>query len=183
MPRFSIARLMVVVGVIALNIAAVRALFSYGLEMFAGAALSGIVLQIGLFRFKRNRDGRRAFWAGFVVCGLMAMIVFISAMRFPDILRRTKTGTIIRTPGSSLYLICNDGYANFVTDQIGFISNSILGDAFYLGIRAIVWFLPQLLAAVAGGLLTSLIDRWGKMRAGVPMRRPPGSPSLHGAPG
>jgi hypothetical protein len=62
MIRLSIAKLMVVVGIIALNIAAVRTLFGYSMEMLAGAAVSGLMLQIGFLRLKRNQGGRRAFW-------------------------------------------------------------------------------------------------------------------------
>jgi hypothetical protein len=100
----------------------------------------------------------------------MAVMVFISAMRSPEVFRRDSTGTITRTPGSSLNVICN-GYANFVEDQIGFVSNSILGDGLCMGIRALVWFLPQLLAATVGGLLTRLIFRqWWKRHADIPLQ-------------
>jgi len=180
LPRLSIAKLMVVVGVVALNIAAARLLFDDNSEMLIGVALSGLILQVGLFQLMRSRGRGRGFWAGFIACGLMAMTTLVWAMLFPEVLGITATMTLVRMPGSSMYTVWY-GYANFVSEHIiapvlydprinpGIYLDSLLGGALIVGIRAVVWFLPQLLIAVVGGLLASLIGgRRSKSPAGDP---------------
>ena len=77
--RFSIAKLMVIVGVVALNLAAVQ-FWSPSSEpsLFTGRFLMSIALQVGLFCLIRSRrTGYRTFWWGFVSFGLAALITSI----------------------------------------------------------------------------------------------------------
>ncbi len=183
-PRLSIAKLMVVVVIVAINFGAARILFSYNTEMLIGVALSGIVLQLGLYQLLRSRGRGRAFWAGFITCGLMATMSFVWAILFPEVIGidfdNNGSMATVRTPGSPLYTAWF-GYAEFVSDHIiGPILeshsmnsrinfDSYLGGALLVSIRVVVRFVPQLLIALVGGLLTSLIvRRWGKKPADAP---------------
>lgn len=172
-PRLSIAKLMVVVVIIAINFGAARILFSYNTEMLIGVALSGMVLQVGLYQLLRSRGRGRAFWAGFTACGLMAMMSFVWAMLFPEVLGfgfENGSMTLFTTPGSPLYSLWH-GYADFLFKHIiapvlfdprinpVLDRESVTGGAFIVGIRAVVWFVPQVLIAAGGGLLVSLIVR------------------------
>ena len=165
MLRFSIARMMAIVGVIALNIATARILFAYEPELLIGVGLGVLVLQVGLFRLVRGRGTNRAFWVGFIVCGLITMTTLVWAMLFPEVVGLSSTGVLERVPGSTMWTIWY-GYARFVSEPIlvpmitysGIdpdVSN--LGGILIAGARAVIWFLPQLLIAVAGGLLAGLI--------------------------
>jgi hypothetical protein len=180
LPRVSIARMMVLVGVVAVDIAATRSLFAYNSEMLIGVALGVIALQIGLFRLIRGQGRARVFWSGFIAAGLMAMMTFVWAMMFPEILGLTSTGALVRTPGSTLYTVWH-GYSSFVAEHVimpllydprinpGIDGDSILGGLFIAGIRSVVWFLPQLLMAVVGGLLArGIAGRRRKINATAP---------------
>jgi hypothetical protein len=77
--RFSIATLMVIVGVVALNLAALQ-FWSPSSEpsLFTGRVLMSIALQVGLFCLIRSRrTGHRTFWWGFVSFGLAALFTLI----------------------------------------------------------------------------------------------------------
>src|SRR5947209_18664618 len=69
LPRFSIGRLMIVVGLIALNLSAVRAFVSIEPWLLIGVAPAGLALQLAAFRLIRSRGRARAFWAGFLAAG------------------------------------------------------------------------------------------------------------------
>ncbi len=175
-PRLSLAKLMIVVGLAALNLAAIRVLHDYNSEILLGVALAGLALQVALFQFLHSRGRRRAFWAGFLVCGLMAISTFIWAMLFPEVFGLSRTGVLHITPGSPLYSVWH-GYEGFVFERIirrflfdpranlEFDRDSALGNLLIACLRAVVWFLPQLLIALVGGLLASLIRRPLPVRA------------------
>ena len=181
--RLSVAKLMFAVVIVALNFGAARTLFSYDTEMLIGVALSGLVLQASLFQLLRSRGRKRAFWAGFITCCSMAMMTLIWAMMFPRIIGigfKNGATTRIETPGSPLYTIWYS-YANFFDEHIiapllfdprinpGLDRESVLGGAVIVAIRAAIWSLPQLLIAVAGGLLISrIVLRWDKKPADGP---------------
>jgi hypothetical protein len=165
--RFSIAKLMVIVGVVALNLAAVQ-FWSPSSEpsLLTGRFLMSIALQVGIFSLIRTRRSEyRTFWWGFVSFGLATSItsiyidLFSSAnwppfnaidqylsftfdllermcMLIPDVYWRSKIRTSFLAPDNSLT-------SHFMFD---FVS-----------------FLPQLLIAVSGGALTSMVlRRWVK---------------------
>src|SRR5262245_47175994 len=72
-PRISIARLMVVVGVIAVGFAALRTpsqLWASGIYSLALAAFTIAVLAIAY-----RRGEKRAFWVGFLFCGGVSMVL------------------------------------------------------------------------------------------------------------
>jgi hypothetical protein len=89
--RFSIAKMMAIVGLISLNFAAVRLLFAHSSYLLTGVVLIGLSLQVGLFRLIRSRDHVGMVWVGFVAFGSMAMASFIWGMVFCP----TSTGIMI----------------------------------------------------------------------------------------
>jgi hypothetical protein len=70
--RSSIGRLMVVVGIIALNLWAGSVLFSIEPWILAGAAPAGLTLEFALYRLICSRGCARAFWAGVLAAGSLA---------------------------------------------------------------------------------------------------------------
>ena len=118
MLRFSIAKVMGLVGLVALNFAVARILFAYRSELLIGVILGMLSLQIGLFQMVSSRGRSQAFWLGSIVCGLLLMMTFVWAMLFPEVLGITSTGALQRTPGSAMYAIWH-GYASqpFVDDK------------------------------------------------------------------
>lgn len=82
-PRTSIARVMVLVGILALNFAYLR---HYGIEgTLLGTRLIVVVVQLGvLCRLRSHRNARR-FWGGFVVFGVIGLLGwFFAAYRCPE---------------------------------------------------------------------------------------------------
>jgi hypothetical protein len=80
-PRYSIVKLMVVVGVVALNIPFYLFLMEGDGSVegsFEGCFLMGVALQVGLFCSIRSRRTKfLPFWAGFEVFGVAAAITWI----------------------------------------------------------------------------------------------------------
>src|SRR5262245_51179543 len=104
-PRLSLARMMVLVGLLAAHLAAARMLFAYNAVLLIGLMVGTIALQVAVFRLFRSRGRTRAFWAGFLVSGLMVMASFVWATIFPEVLGLTVGGTLVRTPGSPLHVV------------------------------------------------------------------------------
>ena len=62
LPRLSVVKLMAVVGVVAINLAAGRALLTYNPPLLVALALPALVLQVALLHLIRRR-GRIRAWA------------------------------------------------------------------------------------------------------------------------
>ncbi len=156
LPRLSIARLMAVVAAVAVNIAIARAFLAYNAEMLVGTALTGLALQGASICLARGRGRVRAFWTGFTMFGSVTMASFIWAMSYPEVLGITRTGTLVKRPGSPLYDAWM-GYGRLVFDLIGpLLSDPRIDldpDSPALVVaRALVWSLPQWFVALVGGL-------------------------------
>jgi hypothetical protein len=159
LPRLSIAKLMIVVAAIAINFGIARMLFAYHPLVPVGVALIGIALQFAVLILMYGRGRDRAFWAGFLAFGLMAMISFFWGMvAAPNMGIDIATGGTIKVvstaPGSFLYTMWSR-YGMFVGD---FLDEQFGLDVDYLGMTAaLIWSVPQLLLALVGGLLAHLI--------------------------
>src|SRR4051794_13140294 len=79
LPRLSIRMLMIIVGVLALDFAAVRFLLDDNYGFLVAAVPSGLALHVGLLLIHRSRGRVRAFLIGFVASGLMAMMSLVWA--------------------------------------------------------------------------------------------------------
>lgn len=177
MLRFSIAKMMAIVGIAALNFAAARILFAHNPYLLIGVALTGLSLQVGLFRLIRSRNRIRMFWVGFVAFGSMAMMSFLWGMVFSPTTRVMNTGRIIYTssPGSAMWTLWHSYYefAVWSLEPLPY-SGQILGIGGEMPVVtiAVISYLPQLLIAAFGGLLTSSIIRRWDMTPGGDLRLP-----------
>jgi hypothetical protein len=164
--RFSIAKLMVVVGIVALNLAAVQ-FWSPSSEpsLFTGRILMAIALQVGLFCLIRSRrTGYRTFWWGFLSFGLAAFLtcVFIDVGPLDSYLFDPMDQYLASTYDllARVCLFIPDPYVRSSV-KTAFLdpSNSFTSHFTF----DFVSFLPQLFIALSGGVLTSLTVRcWGK---------------------
>jgi hypothetical protein len=165
LPRFSIGKLMIVVGLIALNLAAGRVLYSIEPWLLVGIAPAGLALQFAAFRLIRSRGPARAFWAGFLAVGLLAAWSLVAAMLF----RTSVNVAINRTTGQPMFWTTPGyrgadqawavwtGYIVLVEKGLAHLPSTagILerGDAVDAIVGVVVAFLPQFVIALAGGLL------------------------------
>jgi hypothetical protein len=173
LPRLSIAEIMTVVGIVALNLAATRAFPDDNHELLGGVAPMAVTVQVGIFSLIRSRGRVRAFGAGFVAFGSLAMASFVGAGFFSpsdSVSIDPKTGqAVVRTsPGAPIWVLWSR-YGRFVFKTLESLPNSdfIVGDGgdshgqdgIPLGTKALILFLPQMVFAIAGGLCASLIKR------------------------
>jgi hypothetical protein len=141
--RYSIAMLMGVVLIVAMNLTIARSIYGLVPWRLAGIFLIGIVLQVGLFCLicSRGRPRPYAFWTGVEFGALLGMTTFLYA-RVPD----SWVGSFW------------DSYATFI-DRIllthfGFgVLNRGPEDPILLLTVAVFGFLPQFLMALVGGFL------------------------------
>ena len=165
MPRASIFGLMIFISVIALNTFAVRTLFQANPRVCLGLILSGLTLQWAVFRLVRGVEFRRAFWWGFAVADVLAMACFLWGMRLPtQVISVVSPGRPPRMVNVSTVSALWLNYGSFVGRYLepwvtrllpDFGPNSALG----LILGAIVWALPQLAAALAGGVAVVALRR------------------------
>jgi hypothetical protein len=168
----SIAGLMGFIAVAALDIALARFAFAANSELLVGAALPLIVLQWAAFSWRRGRGRARAFWLGFLVCGSLITASFVWAMLFPEVMGITRTGALIKTPGSPLYAIWSS-YTHIVGKPIvpSLIKWSGNPDSLVSVItlfRMLLWSLPQLVVPLLGGVIAGRLHQWNETGA----RRP-----------
>ncbi len=71
--RWSISRLMLAVGVVGLNLWALRVLHDRDPWLPAVTVPVGVVVEVAVYRFIRTRGKRHAFWAGFLIAGSIAV--------------------------------------------------------------------------------------------------------------
>jgi hypothetical protein len=168
----SVAKLMVVVAVVALNLAIARVLFAYNPVLLVGVVLSGLALQAAGFLLTRSRSRIRPFWLGFLAFGSMAMVTVIWAMVFAPnvgIVHDPNTGkeVMVKLPGSLMWTLWSTYFKSVFTYLAGHLHFNLdpLGVA-----AALIWSLPQFLIAVIGGWLCRLV-------AGRHGRRPANGPS------
>ncbi len=142
-PRLSLLALMCIVGVVAVNLAAGRALVPKHREVLPGCALSGVVLQFAVVRLVYGRGTRRVFWAGFVLAGALA----VASLLFPESQYWTVWYRYFVTAGE--WLRCFPELFRLVmTDRRSL-----------LVVRALIVLLPQLTLAFLGGLLALCASR------------------------
>jgi hypothetical protein len=174
MLRFSIAKLMIIVGVVAFNLAAIQFWSpSSDPSLFTGRVVMSIALQVALLCLIRSRrTGYRTFWRGFLSFGLAAFITSV----FIDL---SYVLLIDFSPFDSYLFDATDLYLSFTYDLLArlcmFIPDpylrSRLRTAFLFSdntftchfVYDFVSFLPQFFVALCGGVLTSLTIRyWSK---------------------
>jgi hypothetical protein len=168
--QVSIAGVMTIVAVVALNAAIARALFAYDEETLIGIALPSLALQWAVFSLVRRRLSNRAFWISFAAFGSMAMASFVLGRVLPNELIAVaypgQPSQLVNVSRVSAFWLGYGSYAGhllepwlgsfqFVADPKGFAA---------VVIRALVWSVPQLLVALVGGLCALVI---GPARFGI----------------
>jgi hypothetical protein len=143
LPRNSIASLMSVVGIVALNLAVGRAIFLAEPWRLAGVAPIGVIIQVGLYCLirARGRPRRFAFWTGFEAGTVLGLWSFLCA----------------RVPESRVGAVWDD-YGEFIDGLLRLhyglpVLNRGPLDPVLLTMIAVFAFLPQFLMGVVGGLL------------------------------
>jgi hypothetical protein len=163
--RFSIASLMAVVLCVAVNIAALRWLLSLPPVWLAGLLLTVPLLEVGVWRLVRRNGRARAFWAGFVACGMAATSTFAWAMlTIPTIGLNGKTRVyFVEYPGSWIWSVW-ENYASHTSRALGPLLESV---GVYPGmpivpwvLGVLLWSLPQCAAALGGGILAQGLFAW-----------------------
>jgi hypothetical protein len=169
LPQLSLARMMVFIGIVAANIAAIRGvILAHEEETLFGILLAAITLQVALFRLVRARGPARAFWVGYIAVCLLTMMNFVRAMMHPEVVVLTPARTLVRIPGSAPHAVWHgyfDYLSGFLVKSLPFLSRALVGgydgtlsnDLLIAGLRCAIWFLPQLFFALLGGLLARAI--------------------------
>jgi hypothetical protein len=158
--RFTIARWMVATAVLAANAGLVRAVVVE--EMFHGAILILIALQVGLWCLLRHRGRVRRFWLGFEISGVASVLALFG-------------GEVV--PGSALSRLLmwytNNAY-NFVFAHLPTpVDDAVMEHQDWF--LVVVYFLPEFVVAVLGGLLTVCLPRMSQRptREVLPGEQPP----------
>ncbi len=81
--RVTISTLAAVVAVVAVNLAAGRALIA-DQTMLCGVGLLGLSLQVAFLQLLRCRERSRAFWRGFLLAGTATLVLFTWGLSRPD---------------------------------------------------------------------------------------------------
>lgn len=151
--RQTIASLMRVVGLVALNLAIGRIIFLFEPWRLAGIGLIAVCIQGGLFFLLRarrlSRPRQYAFWAGFEAASLLGLWSFLYA-RVPN----SRVGALWDEYAAFVDLRLRIDFGLSVLDRFPF-------DPVLLAAVAVFAFLPQLAMGVGGGLL-GLCVAWSK---------------------
>lgn len=151
---------MIVVAVIALNFACLRALSAYHPILPVAVALMVFALQVGVLGLYHFKDGRRPFLMGFVAFGTIAMATVLWGLIFaPSIgIACSNAGKTIKLtiPVSPLWSLWS-GYVGFAATFLVKQLAIQLDPMSFLA--CLIWSLPQFLIALVGGSLTRFIAR------------------------
>jgi hypothetical protein len=154
--KLSLASLMVVVAIVAIELAAFRLLSSYLVWLAFVPVLSGLVLQFGLFNLATRRGRHRMFWAGFVGAVSFALMSFVWEESAPN------NRTFFGSPWLS-YMNTVDRFQPALSIR----TNPRTWPVTLVVTNAAVLFLPQLLVGLAGGILLRVVfSRRESARAG-----------------
>ncbi len=151
---------MAVVGIVALNLAAARCLAAYDDKLMLGVMPTALVLQVALFRLIRAQGRSRAFWAGFLTVGLLAMLSFVWANWLSATVGIAKDAVTGKTkfvviPGS----FGGDQMHAIWTRYVNGVVRCLPDLPRYRLVFAVVLLMPHMLTALAGGLLAWLVKR------------------------
>ena len=140
-PQITIATGMVLTAILAVDAGLIRAFFVQ--EMFHGGLLIFIALQVGLWRFLRSREHARRFWLGFEVCGLASVLLLLGAELWPE----SRWNACVTASIDGAYTLASNHLPASLADSL--IDEHL--DLFL----AVVYFVPELGAALVGGAICS----------------------------
>ena len=150
--HFRIHKLMIVVALIAINLAVLRALFaSRRVDVLIGGALLWATLQVGIFRAIGNRNRSRPFWLGFMGFGSIATLSFLAVVYLPQ----SVAGSVWNG-----YLVRVEGLVGPIFEASALRNgHPLIHELLFVAVLAMEWVVPLVLAALAGGFLAR---RFGK---------------------
>jgi hypothetical protein len=140
--RLTIARWMGLIAVLSVNAALVRAFVVQ--EMFIGGILIFMVLQLGLLCFLRSRGRHRRFWLGFEVSGMAAVLVLFSCEFFPD----SPLNRLVMSYTSIALNLAFNHLTTPLADHFDEHQDQLL---------TVVYFVPELVAALLGGMIAACL--------------------------
>jgi hypothetical protein len=165
-PRVNLWKLSVFVALVAVNLAAGRALYAYTYST-SDIAPMVLALQVAAYRLFRVRGPATAFWTGFMACGLAVLASFIWAGEY------WVHGTWIDDPASQANARAWGLYfrpVNLFIDGVGLDPKVFApGNELYRNLLfACTSAPPQFLIAISGGLAARTVARWRGRRHGRP---------------
>lgn len=141
MHRFRISRLMVVIALLALDAGVLRVFIVEG--NLAGLVLILLALQIALWQYLHSR---RRFWLGFLVGGILSVVYLLACDAFP------------KSPWASLLKRYVDLAFRLEQRYLPTSLDDLVMDHqdwFF----ALIYFLPELTAAIFGGIIAACLPR------------------------
>ncbi len=154
--KFTIAKLMLLVLIIAVDVAVLRVFFLYGWGN--GVLLIFLTLQVGLLCLTSTRGRSQLFWAGFEASGLAFMFAFSCLF----LLSRQDSWAIRLTDlyWKSAFFFTLETSHNWITDPVA--RRQLLSHEVQSMILEAVYFVPPFIAALTGGVMTASIVPWRK---------------------
>lgn len=158
--QLSLTTLVVLIGALALDLAWLRMAFIEYRHLTIGLSLIALVVQLGAFAMIFGPTEIRAFCAGFVAFGALAASSYIIFRQCPE----------------SWIAMAWAFYARFVEyciKHLPFLCHRVRGDwndPFFAGVIAVFAFLPQLGAALIGGVSASLLTKIPRCSRRCPCR-------------
>ncbi len=171
-PRFTIARQMTFVVVLAIDLVVLIVLYRSLPVLAMGLALSGMIGQAACGFFLRKRGPMRAFWAGFIHGLLLAMTSYCWSIAHA---RR-----IARALGSAFAINLGFAPGGFWNGYVEYIMRPIIpklppillehmnAELLHLGIGAVLIAIPQVLIGLVVGLIAygyAMIGQEGERRS------------------
>ncbi len=143
-------KLMAAIALIAVEFAAFRFIMDYDSDILVFVALSGLVLQFGIFLAIRSRNRARAFWTGFVAFGAAAAFSFYYGLEV-DPAESTVAALWYE------YLALVSEFTGITVLQSGFTISPSPPTAYEIIVSqaeiSIIFTLPQLIIGLVGGLM------------------------------
>jgi hypothetical protein len=174
-PKVSLVMLMAIVGTAAVDVSLGSDLTAYRPFLLVGVAPGTVAVEVGLLMLVVSRGRARAFWAGFVMAGALAAASYLWSMMYGHSMYITVTKGRLTCSwwapgplGSPWNGLANFWYA------YGLLATKCLECLLYLSrirvrwwdsqlnvlvVSALILFLPQLLIAMLGGLLSLVLAR------------------------
>jgi hypothetical protein len=140
---------MAFVGLAALDFAFLRMAFVEYRHLTVGLSLIAVVLQMGTFAMMFGPIQIRAFCAGFVTAGALAASSYIIFRHCPE--------SWVATAWA-----CYARLVEYCIKHLPFLCHRVRGDwndPFFAAVIAVFAFLPQLGAALVGGVSASLLTK------------------------
>ncbi len=174
--RFSIARLMILIAILALNIGLARVVYLVDPELLLGAALPCFLLQWAIYSVARGRDRKRAFWFGYFLVGSLITTSFFWALVYqPSIGIDPITKRILVTSKGSLSYQIWSNYIDWIEERLATVlPASVTASSWFVPpVIILVSAAPQILSALAGGLAAYLLLRLNSAHQSAALITPP----------